>query len=138
MANLVFNVFRIQKQPPEVSYDGDIILYHHGSIEKDALKNFTKFEGKHLCQSLFLNKVAGLSLLYRTSPGGCFCLSKKEVLGSRIQIQKHRLKHMIKPQWIDFLQWVSAQIFQILGDEVMLLLFSHEANLCIVFKLKKQ
>ena len=29
------------------------------SMKKDVLKNFTKFTGKHLCQSLFLNKVAG-------------------------------------------------------------------------------
>ena len=28
--------------------------------KKDVLKNFTKFTGKHLCQSLFVNKVAGL------------------------------------------------------------------------------
>ena len=27
---------------------------------KDILGNFVKFTGKHLCQSLFLNKVAGL------------------------------------------------------------------------------
>ena len=38
----------IQKQPPEMFY------------KKGALKNFTKFTGKHLCQSLFFNKVAGL------------------------------------------------------------------------------
>ena len=30
--------------------------------KKGALKNFTKFTGKHLCQSLFFNKVAGLRL----------------------------------------------------------------------------
>ena len=36
-----------QKQPPEVFY------------KKSALRNFTKFTGKHLCQSLFFNKVAG-------------------------------------------------------------------------------
>ena len=30
------------------------------SIQKDVLRNFTKFTGKHLCQSLFFNKVAGL------------------------------------------------------------------------------
>ena len=29
---------------------------------KDVLKNLTKFTGKHLCQSLFFNKVAGLQL----------------------------------------------------------------------------
>ena len=30
------------------------------SIEKGVLGNFIKFTGKHQCQSLFLNKVAGL------------------------------------------------------------------------------
>ena len=30
------------------------------SIEKGVLKNLTKFSRKHLCQSLFFNKVAGL------------------------------------------------------------------------------
>ena len=37
-----------QKQPPEVF------------CKKDVLKNFAKFTGRHLCQSLFFNKVAGL------------------------------------------------------------------------------
>ena len=32
------------------------------SVKKNALRNFTKFARKHLCQRLFLNKVAGLSL----------------------------------------------------------------------------
>ena len=27
-------------------------------LEKGVLKNFAKFTGKHLCQSLFINKVA--------------------------------------------------------------------------------
>ena len=27
--------------------------------KKDVLKNFAKFKGRHLCQSLFFNKVAG-------------------------------------------------------------------------------
>ena len=30
------------------------------SVKKGILKNFTKFTGKHLCQSLFLSKVASL------------------------------------------------------------------------------
>ena len=30
--------------------------------KKGVLKNFTKFTGKHLCQRLFFNKVAGLRL----------------------------------------------------------------------------
>ena len=31
------------------------------SVKKGILRNFTKFTGKYLCQSLFFNKVAGLS-----------------------------------------------------------------------------
>ena len=45
------------------------------SIKKDVLKNFSKFTGKHLCQSLFFNKVAGLRpaiLLKRDSGTGVF------------------------------------------------------------------
>ena len=41
-------LFSKQKQPPEVFY------------KKDGVKNFVKFALKHLCQSLFFNKVAGL------------------------------------------------------------------------------
>ena len=32
------------------------------SVKKGVLKNFAKFTGKYLCQSLSFNKVAGLSL----------------------------------------------------------------------------
>ena len=45
----------IKKQPPEVLY------------ENDVLRSFTKFTGKHLCQSLFFNKLAGQNTFsYRT------------------------------------------------------------------------
>ena len=79
-------LWHIQKRPPEVFY------------KETVLKNFAKFTGKHLCQSLFFNKVAGLRpatllkkrlwhrwfsvnfatfsrthFLQNTS-GGCFCL----------------------------------------------------------------
>ena len=30
------------------------------SVRKGVLRNFAKFTGKHLCQSLYFNKVAGL------------------------------------------------------------------------------
>ena len=30
-------------------------------FKKDVLRNFTKFTGKHLCQTLFFNNVAGLA-----------------------------------------------------------------------------
>ena len=32
------------------------------SVKKGVLRNFAKFKGKHLYQSLFFNKVAGLCL----------------------------------------------------------------------------
>ena len=32
------------------------------SIKKAVLKHFAKFTGKHLCQSLFFNEIAGLVL----------------------------------------------------------------------------
>ena len=43
-----------------------ILIYrssHQGcSIIKSVLRNFAKFTGKHLCKTLFFNKVAGLRL----------------------------------------------------------------------------
>ena len=35
---------------------------HQSCMKKVFLRNFAKFTGKHLCQSLFFNKVAGLRL----------------------------------------------------------------------------
>ena len=35
------------------------------SVKKGVLRNFTKFTGKHLCQCLFFNKVAGLLQLFK-------------------------------------------------------------------------
>ena len=40
--------FYFQKQPPVCS------------VRKGVLRNFAKFTGKHLCQSLLFNKVADL------------------------------------------------------------------------------
>ena len=37
--------------------------YRRYSVRKGFLRNFTKFTGKHLCQSLFFNKAAGLKFL---------------------------------------------------------------------------
>ena len=47
------------------------------SVKKGVLRNFAKFTGKHLCQSLFFNKVAGGGrlLLTPTPPDDCFWLS---------------------------------------------------------------
>ena len=49
-------VFIWQKQPPEVF------------TKKYNLKSFAKFTGKHLCQSLLFNEVAGFRLRHRFFP----------------------------------------------------------------------
>ena len=38
----------------------NLSIYIYLSIEKSAFKTFAKFTGKHLCHSLFFNKVAGV------------------------------------------------------------------------------
>ena len=40
--------------------------------ENDVLVNFAKFTGKHLCQSLFFNKVAGLNFIKKILWHMCF------------------------------------------------------------------
>ena len=45
-------------------------------MQKDVLRNFTKFTGTHLCQSLFFNKVVDLrlaTLLKKRLWHRCFC-----------------------------------------------------------------
>ena len=34
-------------------------IHRRCSVRKGVIRNFTKFTGEHLCQSLFFNKVAG-------------------------------------------------------------------------------
>ena len=54
------------------------------SIRKAVLWNFAKSTGKHLCQSLFFNKVAGL--FYRTPPEYCVC---------NVKIAKHEMYRVL-------------------------------------------
>ena len=47
-------------------------------MKKGVFRNFTKFTGKHLCQSLFFNKVAGLrptTLLKKEPWHKCFSVN---------------------------------------------------------------
>ena len=56
------------------------------SMKKGVLRNFTKFPGKHLCQSLFFNKVAGLrpaTLLKRRLWYRCFPVNFVKFLRTR-------------------------------------------------------
>ena len=49
--------------------------HHRCSIKKAVLKNLSKLTGKHLCQSLFLNKIAGRpgTLFKKRLQGDYFC-----------------------------------------------------------------
>ena len=40
--------------------NGVVLLSLFATVIKSVLRNFAKFTGKHLCQSLFFNEVAGL------------------------------------------------------------------------------
>ena len=40
------------------------------SVKKVVLKNFAKLTGKHLCQSIFFNKIAGLEQLFLQNNSG--------------------------------------------------------------------
>ena len=72
--------------------DGHRSNHQSYSMKKGVLRNFTKFAGKHLCQSPFFDKVADLrparpwhrcfpvnfvkflgTTFYRTDPDDCFC-----------------------------------------------------------------
>ena len=53
------------------------------SVKKGVLRNFAKFSGKHLYQSLFFNKVAGLSpatLLKKRCWHRCFLVNFAKIL----------------------------------------------------------
>ena len=59
--------------------------------KKGVLRNFAKFTGKHLCQSLFFNKVAGLrpaTLLKKRLWYRCFSVNFAKFLGTSF-LTKH-------------------------------------------------
>ena len=58
--------FELINRSIEKGVTSQIYIYKHvvsrRDCKKGVLRNFVKFTGKHLCQSLFFNNVAGLSL----------------------------------------------------------------------------
>ena len=50
------------------------------SVNKDVLKNFAKFTGKHLCQSITFDKVAGLQLYLKKTLAQLFSCEFCEIL----------------------------------------------------------
>ena len=47
-------------EPEETSVEFTETIARRCSVRKAVLRHFAKFTGKHLCKSLFFNKVAGL------------------------------------------------------------------------------
>ena len=59
------------------------VLHRRHSLKKGVLRNFAKLIAKHLCQSLFFNKVAGLrpaTLLKKTLWQRCFPVNVPKIL----------------------------------------------------------
>ena len=103
--------------------------------KKDALKNFTKFTGKHLCRNHFFSKVAGLrpatllkkrfghmcfpvnfvnflrSPFYRTHSSGCVELYQKALVEFSCEkyVNYFRKKYSIIDVW-DNLKYASAMV----------------------------
>ena len=62
--NVYFNYYSSDNENISFYFFGN--NHQRCSVRKGALRNFAKFTGKYLCQSLFFNKVAG-------SAEGCDC-----------------------------------------------------------------
>ena len=78
------------------------------SIIKDVLINFAKFTGKHLCQSLFLNKVADLRPMICQGFSAIFIITK-------LQLFYHKA-------FITHIEWdVIIEIFEVIVESVNLI-----------------
>ena len=69
----LLNFFSLKKPVAKKSncFNADTSSHQRCSLWKAVLRNFAKFTGKLMCQSLFFNKVAGLSLqLYQKRASG--------------------------------------------------------------------
>ena len=93
----------IEKSLPSVTSCNPV----KGNVNKGIFRNFAKSTGKHLCQNLFFNKVAGLEqrLLLKPvfdngkMPLGCLYLKVRSV-------PFHRLKQKHGVRWL-FVQFVN-------------------------------
>ena len=106
---------------------------------KSVLSNFPKFTGKHLCQSLFLNKVAGFSLWKERHWQRCFLVNFVKFLRTPflentsgwllLSLWEDRTFHYKVPSSINFislkkiLQWVKSRINMFNAFDVQSLAF---------------
>ena len=72
--------------------------------KKGVLRNFTKFTGKHLCQSLLFNKVAALRPKKDVEKFGLFRADTVKIL---VTIEKLLILHLVAfmpglSKWLDY------------------------------------
>ena len=75
------------------------------SVRKGVLRNFAKFTGKHLCQSLSFNKVIGLrsaTLFKKRVWHGCFPVNFAKFLRTRL---------LTEQPW-----WLLLAVIRVSGD----------------------
>ena len=79
------------------------------SVKKNVLRNFAKFTGKHLCQSLFFNNFAGLrpvTLLEKRLWHRCFGPWKRFSALQTSNTLLARFAHSQKLFWLCFIFWL--------------------------------
>ena len=98
-------ILNLYKQPPEVFF------------QKRCSWNFAKFTGKHLCQSLFFNKVAGLrpaTLLKKKLWHSCFPVNFGKFLKTPFleNTSGRLLLILTKTQFHSFRNWAWFSVFE--------------------------
>ena len=108
--------------------------------KEGVLRNFTKFTGKHLCQILFFNKVAGLPVpeyLFNKVAGVSRCYFIKTRLWHRC-FPVNFVKILITPfltehLWWLFLHFKSRRIKDVNVQLLHQLLFYYMTQICQLF-----
>ena len=84
--------------------------------KKGVLRNFTKFTGKHLCQRLFFNKVAGLraaTLLKKSLWHRCFPVNFAKFLRTPF-FTEHLRWLLLNSKNIHFIRWKNFSVLKLL------------------------
>ena len=103
------------------------------STKKGVLKNFTKFTGKHLCQSLFFNKILGqstwttASVAYQKVLGIEFSKLEKK---ARMNTRKPNYHNLHRGWTIVILEWfvINYLFYQLLWEFVTKWICSNKRN----------
>ena len=91
--------------------------------KKGVLKKFTKFTGKHLCQSLFFNKVASLrpaTLLKKRLWHRCFLVNFVKFLRTTFFIEHFRWLSLMYIQFRSYVQEEKSSNFLELSGQQFL------------------